>query len=400
METRTYEREKLYKEIWAEPMTKVAKRYGISDVALRKNCKKLNIPTPPNGYWAKVQAGQKTKIPPLPKSKGPDKIIVEEKPNISSKIKRSEILLFLSEEQKQTVMEFVSIVTVPDILTNPHELIKDTIQYFKSRKESTKPSTSRVMNFCISNEQKDRAYRILNTLFVSLEHLGYSVEIKAPNAQHYRNYEPRLCDNITYINLERDSVPIKFREKQLKIQHEPTKEEIAKQRKGPFYIPPYDYVSTGIFTFEIDEYHCRRKRWHDTDNRKIENQIGEIIIWLMEAVQVVKTKREEHELEAKRRLEEELERKKLEKIRKHETELVELLEKLSSDSDKAEKIRGFTKRIELKCQEITDLEKRKQVQSFIRWARDKADWIDPLIAKEDEILGGGEYLFDLIEWED
>ncbi|AFM40278.1 hypothetical protein Desaci_1249 [Desulfosporosinus acidiphilus SJ4] len=400
METRTYEREKLYKEIWAEPMTKVAKRYGISDVALRKNCKKLNIPTPPNGYWAKVQAGQKTKIPPLPRSRGIDKIVVEEKLNISCKLIKSEILLFLSKEQRQTVMEFISTVTVPDKLINPHELIKDTIQYFKSRKESTRPSTSRVMNFDITDEQKERAYRILNTLFVSIGHFGYSVQIKAPNAQHYRNYEPRLCDNITYINLERDCVPIKFREKQLKIQHEPTKEEIAKQRKGPFYIPPYDYVSTGIFTFEIDEYHCKRKRWHDTDNRKIENQIGEIIIWLMEAVQVVKTKREESELEAKRKLEEKLERDRKEKIEKHETELLETFEELASDSDRAEKIRRFAKRIELKCEEITDAEKRKQVLSFIKWARDKADWIDPLIEKEDEILGGREYLFDLLEWED
>ncbi len=39
METRTYEREKLYKEVWAEPMTTVSKRYGISDVALRKNAR-------------------------------------------------------------------------------------------------------------------------------------------------------------------------------------------------------------------------------------------------------------------------------------------------------------------------------------------------------------------------
>ena len=34
-----YERAKLYEEVWAEAVTKVAKRYGISDVALRKICK-------------------------------------------------------------------------------------------------------------------------------------------------------------------------------------------------------------------------------------------------------------------------------------------------------------------------------------------------------------------------
>lgn len=43
MKTRTFEREKLYNEVWAEPMTTVTKRYEISDVALRKHCKKLGI---------------------------------------------------------------------------------------------------------------------------------------------------------------------------------------------------------------------------------------------------------------------------------------------------------------------------------------------------------------------
>lgn len=55
METRTYEREKLYHEVWAEPMTTVAKRYGISDVALRKQCKKLDIPLPIKGHWLRFR---------------------------------------------------------------------------------------------------------------------------------------------------------------------------------------------------------------------------------------------------------------------------------------------------------------------------------------------------------
>jgi hypothetical protein len=38
-----YEREKLYEQVWAEPVIKVAKVYGVSDVALRKTCKKLLV---------------------------------------------------------------------------------------------------------------------------------------------------------------------------------------------------------------------------------------------------------------------------------------------------------------------------------------------------------------------
>lgn len=37
--TNTYQREKLYEEVWAEPVSTVAKRYGISGVAIAKKCR-------------------------------------------------------------------------------------------------------------------------------------------------------------------------------------------------------------------------------------------------------------------------------------------------------------------------------------------------------------------------
>jgi len=67
-----YEREKLYNEVWVDPVTIVAKRYGISDVALRKICRRMNIPVPPRGYWARLRSGERVKKPPLPPHKGPN----------------------------------------------------------------------------------------------------------------------------------------------------------------------------------------------------------------------------------------------------------------------------------------------------------------------------------------
>ncbi len=62
-----YNREKLYEEVWAEPMLKVAARYGVSDVALAKTCRKFRVPVPGRGYWAKKAAGKKVRArPPLP----------------------------------------------------------------------------------------------------------------------------------------------------------------------------------------------------------------------------------------------------------------------------------------------------------------------------------------------
>ena len=52
------DRETLYNEVWTDPVTVVAPRYGLSDVGLAKICRALAIPRPSRGYWAKVKAGR------------------------------------------------------------------------------------------------------------------------------------------------------------------------------------------------------------------------------------------------------------------------------------------------------------------------------------------------------
>jgi hypothetical protein len=61
-----YRRQDLYDQVWTEPLRDVARRYGISDVALGKICKKLDVPRPPRGHWAKKAVGKHGKQPPLP----------------------------------------------------------------------------------------------------------------------------------------------------------------------------------------------------------------------------------------------------------------------------------------------------------------------------------------------
>lgn len=62
-----YDRAALYKQVWSQPVQKVAKSYGISGVRLGKVCRKLQVPVPPRGYWARVQNGYSAKKPPLTK---------------------------------------------------------------------------------------------------------------------------------------------------------------------------------------------------------------------------------------------------------------------------------------------------------------------------------------------
>src|SRR4249920_3317282 len=63
----TLSRDDLYELVWSKPMRDLAKDFGISDVALAKRCRRLGIPVPGRGYWARVDAGQQPYRPKLPK---------------------------------------------------------------------------------------------------------------------------------------------------------------------------------------------------------------------------------------------------------------------------------------------------------------------------------------------
>lgn len=56
----------LFERVWADPVAKLAEEWGISGPGLAKACRRLQIPVPPRGYWAKLEAGQRVKRPQLP----------------------------------------------------------------------------------------------------------------------------------------------------------------------------------------------------------------------------------------------------------------------------------------------------------------------------------------------
>lgn len=67
-------REKLYAEVWAEPMTAVAKRYEVSSNYLARICERLNVPRPGRGYWQQRAVGAEVESDPLPEPQPGDEI--------------------------------------------------------------------------------------------------------------------------------------------------------------------------------------------------------------------------------------------------------------------------------------------------------------------------------------
>ncbi|MER8802242.1 hypothetical protein [Mesorhizobium sp. M0998] len=65
MARRELSREELFALVWEKPTLEIARDLGLSDVAIGKLCARLQVPKPPRGYWARVEAGQTPRRPPL-----------------------------------------------------------------------------------------------------------------------------------------------------------------------------------------------------------------------------------------------------------------------------------------------------------------------------------------------
>lgn len=391
LEVRTYQREKLYKEIWAEPMIKVAQRYSVSDVALKKTCKKLNIPVPGRGYWSKVYAGEKLPIPELPPQTESKRVIIREYSDRQVEkykaMQKADTLLFLPEDRREEVKAFCASLVVPDVLKQPHDYVRDTIQYYKARKESTKPPKNHVFYFRTSPDQEDRAYRIWDTLFKALEQLGYTVKMESPRGQQYWNYDPPVSSNVVHFQLGQDKVPVYIREFQQRVPHQPTEKELADKKRYSFStIPEYDYVYSGKLSFTIDEYHAKRKSWNDGKIKRIENEIGDIVVNIMEAIHIVKERREERAIAETKRREDEIRRWEFQQKRDKEKERLDRLITKANDFYQAQKLYDYITAIEAMLPNVQDDLKKELIQ-YLSWSKQKADWLNPLVGRVDELLG-------------
>ena len=60
-------RQELYELVWIHPVIKLAKQFGVSDVAVAKACRRHGIPVPGRGYWRRLETGAKVMQKSLPK---------------------------------------------------------------------------------------------------------------------------------------------------------------------------------------------------------------------------------------------------------------------------------------------------------------------------------------------
>ena len=117
-----YRRQALYDQVWTEPIREVAKRYRISDVALAKICRKLDVPRPGRGHWAHKAVGQREERPPLPPLREGAPAEYRPRSGLDSSVDLGvgeEAARLLARDRDPSMA-----IQVPDDITAPHPLIR------------------------------------------------------------------------------------------------------------------------------------------------------------------------------------------------------------------------------------------------------------------------------------
>ncbi|EJZ2733896.1 cellulose synthase, partial [Listeria monocytogenes] len=223
----------------------------------------------------------------------------------------------------------------------------------------------------VSEEQLPRLYRILDTLFTIFEKIG-----------------ERITNDLR-IQIGKDTVDFEVIESTVKVNHELTKEEARQlveyndEVKRRSYaskpnIRKYDYIPNGLLRIKVSNGEYIK----DTKLNKLEDMIPEIVILFYQRYFEIRTQREDWE-ETQRKREEEKQKARLlqERIDQEKKKTREFLNILS-DYKLAGEIRKFVDIMK---------ENDKADQETITWMSRKADWIDPTISVEDELLGKREH---------
>lgn len=169
-------REKLYDEIWTEPITKVSKRHGVSDSYLIRILKNHNIPRPPRGYWAMAAVGNRADRPTLPPAKQGD-------PISWSRDGKTEFETIVVNEEKPARQKRKQ-------RNATHGLIRETRDYFKNVRDTDnpylKPYKRLTIDLIVSQKTFEKAISLANQLYLQLEDAGHRVRIAQRDQRVHR----------------------------------------------------------------------------------------------------------------------------------------------------------------------------------------------------------------------
>jgi hypothetical protein len=341
-------RKDLYNLIWSKPVTQIAKDFGISDVAVAKICKKLNIPKPGLGFWAKKQHGKRTRQKPLPALKigDPDSYTIKGSmdPNLNL---TSEFI----ENQKVIERKRINKVTVKQALRNPHSLVQQSKlklgegYAYQGRYRGGR----KCLDISVGKDSIHRTLLIMDALIKALEKRGFIVSI---NDDHRDNTSVMINEETIFFCIFESSRQIPN-----------PKREIDRWENR------YEYIPSGRLSLKIKNYYHGQKSISDGKIQQLENKLNDFIVLLLKASEIAKIRRKERqerekEYQKRVKMEREIALKK-----QQEQEMLNKLFKNAEAWNKCVLVRQYIKAMKA-CSSEGDLD------SWIAWADGQVDRID------------------------
>jgi hypothetical protein len=370
-------REELFDLVWTEPISKLAKRFGISDVGLAKICKRLQIPRPEQGHWVRVKKNWPVKArPQLPPVHDPSlfQVVIEARKGPASDPERKLDAdpLIIQERLPENRIH------VSATLSSPHPLIRATAERAKGRRPDKYGRISLQgkdsLDIHVAPASLSRAFRIMNALIKALETRG--MKVSAGNAPGFE----------TRIYVRGEEIAIGIYESSKQVPHAMTPDE--KREKEKFGRDPYekyDYHPSGRLSLLVKKGYYPAALVKDTDKKSIEVCLNDFIIRLIKVAETEKADRLEWE---RRRAEEEEARQRREEIERRKRKERERYEQLLKQVDawtKSNQIRLFVEAVKISAvREAGSIESGSDLDQWIQWANQQADRTDPIRAVCDD----------------
>ncbi len=363
----TLKREQLYKEVWKTPGSQLAKRYGISDVALAKICRKMDVPRPYRGYWRRLETGQSLKRTSLPRPKTTTVLSHQ----ISRGASTARVTGKLSSKVRQ--VEFRKPIVVPDKLKNPHPLIracKDELKWRDNFKYGWNPHhfSKDNVSILVHKKARARAFRIMDAFIKAIEARGHEVIIS--DSYYGGGCALIFGQEIRFDMRDRDWV----REED---------SEIGATSFGWSWEDKPIRIRRGLVFRVYKSWNsgCGKRTWSDGKRQRLENLLDPIFLEVLRLARI--DRRHQIEMEHWER-----ERKEKERVRRIEEERRIAEQRRRQDLIRAtnrwRRSRELLEFIDAMDQRLRDETTGKK--EILQWARTLAAEMDPLSAPSHELI--------------
>jgi hypothetical protein len=363
-------REELYKMVWSEPVSKLAREYRLSDRGLGKICDRLEIPVPGRGYWQMKKKGLKMPVPPLLPTKKLNAtgtyVNRTSKPRMDAEQDHKTCDLITAERLPENK------ITVPPSLDSPHSSQRSLIGATVDDKGLKQPRARGCLDIRVGPGSIDRAMLIMDTLVKALEARGLDISVaKAPPF----STSISIMDEVIKFALHED-----LNRTERKLTSVQMKEK--KEHSWMYCTQEYDYSPNGILLLKIknDDVMNTRKTWSDGRKQRLEECLNSFVGGLCKAAIAIKHLRTEREQRELKWQEERRQREEWERIRREEEEKMKVLDREVASWHRSQQIRSYIDAVKKwALQKYGEIKPDSKLYQWLAWATKQADRLDPLV---------------------